>query len=527
MAVNFPLVITAFGSLRDTSMRRSSLTRKRTGATAGFSDDTPSTFKPPKRLTPKVSGMDLCALGHDDEVDATVSELRTPVPSPIVTVSHNQRSLTPQSAPKRTIAKRLTVGNFKAPSRLSQPPAPPPSPPSPRPQTPAVPSILRQASVTAGVIEASPLQGAGERDGLISPFVPEPPLRRKKSVTVAPAASPRLTRSVSRSKLSKASTDDFITPQKPKETAKDVLAPESVLPPSPPRVRRPNVTHSASAQGTELMETPVLVEASSFVPPDSDDDVDYYGTSQSSGCVWVSASPAVYPSNHSQYHLLASMSVTPSRGNMISTLGSPTASDQVVLSASGTLIGSASVSSCLSARTQTPFGSSVARSQAVETGEFGDYGQLPSCGDYVTNPNLNTSLVTPLPAAIESRVNGAEVLDRGGSMMSPPPNVGPLLRPTVPSSPMPSPIQTPASVPATSPRIALTIQSVLPHLPEIVAAYHRRSIHSLYDWQSDCLSYSDVLSGRNLLYSAPTSGGKTLVAEVTMHTHNLWFSQFP
>tara|TARA_B100000795_G_scaffold38567_1_gene25377 strand:- start:96 stop:344 length:249 start_codon:yes stop_codon:yes gene_type:complete len=41
-------------------------------------------------------------------------------------------------------------------------------------------------------------------------------------------------------------------------------------------------------------------------------------------------------------------------------------------------------------------------------------------------------------------------------------------------------------------------------------------IKKLFPWQHECMAVRGVLDGRNLVYSAPTSGGKTLVAELLM-----------
>lgn len=44
-------------------------------------------------------------------------------------------------------------------------------------------------------------------------------------------------------------------------------------------------------------------------------------------------------------------------------------------------------------------------------------------------------------------------------------------------------------------------------------------MNQLFDWQKECLYETGVLDGRNLVYCAPTSGGKTLVAELMMFRH--------
>jgi DNA polymerase theta len=51
----------------------------------------------------------------------------------------------------------------------------------------------------------------------------------------------------------------------------------------------------------------------------------------------------------------------------------------------------------------------------------------------------------------------------------------------------------------------------------VLAAYEARGISRLFEWQAMCLSAKGVLNGgKNLVYNAPTSGGKTLVAEMLM-----------
>ena len=72
-----------------------------------------------------------------------------------------------------------------------------------------------------------------------------------------------------------------------------------------------------------------------------------------------------------------------------------------------------------------------------------------------------------------------------------------------------------AAAPASTPIAALHSLSDW-HIPQcIVDAYAEAGLTSLYDWQVDCLSLPGVLEGSsNIVYSASTSAGKTLVAEV-------------
>ncbi|KAL5370217.1 SFII DNA helicase-like protein [Cryptosporidium parvum] len=51
----------------------------------------------------------------------------------------------------------------------------------------------------------------------------------------------------------------------------------------------------------------------------------------------------------------------------------------------------------------------------------------------------------------------------------------------------------------------------------LVKYYSEKGLRNLYDWQYECITQPGVLQGRNLVYSAPTSGGKTLVSELLMY----------
>ncbi|XP_023420662.1 DNA polymerase theta isoform X2 [Cavia porcellus] len=52
-------------------------------------------------------------------------------------------------------------------------------------------------------------------------------------------------------------------------------------------------------------------------------------------------------------------------------------------------------------------------------------------------------------------------------------------------------------------------------LPKAVQQkYHSFGVKQMFEWQAECLLLGQVLEGKNLVYSAPTSAGKTLVAEL-------------
>ena len=52
-------------------------------------------------------------------------------------------------------------------------------------------------------------------------------------------------------------------------------------------------------------------------------------------------------------------------------------------------------------------------------------------------------------------------------------------------------------------------------IPDLVLEqYSRRGITSMYKWQAECLMQPGILQGGNLVFSAPTSAGKTFIAEL-------------
>ncbi|XP_009578523.1 PREDICTED: DNA polymerase theta, partial [Fulmarus glacialis] len=48
----------------------------------------------------------------------------------------------------------------------------------------------------------------------------------------------------------------------------------------------------------------------------------------------------------------------------------------------------------------------------------------------------------------------------------------------------------------------------------VLEKYHSLGVVQMFEWQAECLMLGEVLEGKNLVYSAPTSAGKTLVAEL-------------
>ncbi|XP_029948848.1 DNA polymerase theta-like [Salarias fasciatus] len=50
----------------------------------------------------------------------------------------------------------------------------------------------------------------------------------------------------------------------------------------------------------------------------------------------------------------------------------------------------------------------------------------------------------------------------------------------------------------------------------VLECYQKHGVTQMFEWQAQCLAVGQVLNGGNLVYSAPTSAGKTLVSELLM-----------
>ncbi|GAB5030902.1 dna polymerase theta [Nannochloropsis oceanica] len=93
--------------------------------------------------------------------------------------------------------------------------------------------------------------------------------------------------------------------------------------------------------------------------------------------------------------------------------------------------------------------------------------------------------------------------------------------PSVPTSSLvvhpPAPSTSADTVQPPTPSIEALFEDVLGLPAELAQAYRRRGVAQPYNWQYQCLRIPGIVSeGRNLLYSAPTSGGKSLVADVLL-----------
>ena len=65
---------------------------------------------------------------------------------------------------------------------------------------------------------------------------------------------------------------------------------------------------------------------------------------------------------------------------------------------------------------------------------------------------------------------------------------------------------------AEAPKVLALSEWGLPN--KVVENYGKNGVVCMFEWQAECLALPGVLSGGNLIYSAPTSAGKTLVAEL-------------
>jgi len=113
---------------------------------------------------------------------------------------------------------------------------------------------------------------------------------------------------------------------------------------------------------------------------------------------------------------------------------------------------------------------------------------------------------------------GRESASAGGAGSTPSPreasSLAPSARTTAPPAP-PPPRHRPPPHPPPDAETSMTSQG----LPEPVVEYYRdeKNITRLHAWQAECLSTPGVSDGgKNLVYCAPTSGGKSIVADILL-----------
>ncbi len=107
---------------------------------------------------------------------------------------------------------------------------------------------------------------------------------------------------------------------------------------------------------------------------------------------------------------------------------------------------------------------------------------------------------------------GGAVLAAATTAPFPHPAASPLPAAALASVPPPVPPPAPSI-----PSIEALFVDVLGLPVEVAQAYRRRGVAQPYAWQYECLRTPGVVShGRNLIYSAPTSGGKSFVADVLL-----------
>ncbi|XP_051841327.1 DNA polymerase theta [Antechinus flavipes] len=104
---------------------------------------------------------------------------------------------------------------------------------------------------------------------------------------------------------------------------------------------------------------------------------------------------------------------------------------------------------------------------------------------------------------------GASPREPVGPVLSPPPELASSLRRSSLSSPGPF---KPVVVPDNQIDKLLLASWGLPKA--VLEKYQSFGVVQMFEWQAECLLLGQVLEGRNLVYSAPTSAGKTLVAEL-------------